>query len=57
MADEIHFDEEVAAHYDEASARMFRPEVLDPTVDLLAELAGEGRALEFGVGTGRVALP
>ncbi len=36
---------------------MFDPDVLDPTVELLAELAGEGAALEFAVGTGRVALP
>jgi SAM-dependent methyltransferase len=28
-----------------------------PTVDLLAELAGKGRALELGIGTGRVAVP
>jgi SAM-dependent methyltransferase len=28
-----------------------------PTVDLLAGLAGEGPALELGIGTGRVALP
>ncbi len=36
---------------------MFRPDVLDPTVDFLAELAGNGPALELGIGTGRVALP
>ncbi len=36
---------------------MFAAEVLGPTVDLLAELAGDGAALEFAVGTGRVALP
>ncbi|WP_203984618.1 class I SAM-dependent methyltransferase [Sphaerisporangium rufum] len=36
---------------------MFAPEVLDPTVDRLAELAGGGRALEFAIGTGRVAVP
>ncbi|WP_425841473.1 class I SAM-dependent DNA methyltransferase [Streptomyces fractus] len=36
---------------------MFTLEVLDPTVDLLAELAGDGAALEFAIGTGRVALP
>jgi hypothetical protein len=36
---------------------MFSPEVLGPTVDRLAELAGNGRALEFAVGTGRVAVP
>lgn len=43
--------------YDESSASMFDPAVLDPTVEFLAELAGDGAALEFAVGTGRVALP
>ena len=52
-----HFGEDVAACYDESSASMFESEVLGPTVDLLAELAGDGRALEFAIGTGRVALP
>ncbi len=54
---ENHFGEEVAAGYDESSPWMFAPEVLGPAVDLLAELAGDGAALEFAVGTGRVALP
>jgi 16S rRNA A1518/A1519 N6-dimethyltransferase RsmA/KsgA/DIM1 with predicted DNA glycosylase/AP lyase activity len=36
---------------------MYRPDVLGPTVDFLEELAGDGAALEFGIGTGRVALP
>jgi SAM-dependent methyltransferase len=36
---------------------MFAPEVLGPTVDRLAELTGDGRALEFAIGTGRVAVP
>jgi hypothetical protein len=35
---------------------MFSPDVFDPTVDFLARLAGDRRALEFAVGTGRVAL-
>jgi SAM-dependent methyltransferase len=51
------FDERVAATYDESSAGMFAPDVIDPMVDVLAELAGGGRALELGIGTGRVALP
>jgi SAM-dependent methyltransferase len=55
--DDGYFDEPVAASYDRSSAEMFDPAVLDPTVDLLAELAGNGRALEFAIGTGRVALP
>jgi SAM-dependent methyltransferase len=52
-----HFDEDVAAGYDEASAEMFDAAVLDPTVDFLAGFAGDGAALELGIGTGRVALP
>jgi len=51
------FDARIAAHYDALSSDMFRPEVLEPAVDFLAELAGDGAALELGVGTGRVALP
>ena len=54
-----HFDEPVAASYDETSSRHVRTRaVLEPTVDVLAELAGPGgSALELAVGTGRVALP
>jgi SAM-dependent methyltransferase len=51
------FGEQVAARYDELSDEMFAPSVVDPAVDFLAGLAGEGDALEFGIGTGRVALP
>jgi SAM-dependent methyltransferase len=54
---ENHFGEAVAASYDEDSAEMFQPSVLEPTVAFLADLAGDGAALELGVGTGRVALP
>jgi len=48
---------EIASAYDVTSAEMFTPAVLGPTVDVLASLAGDGSALEFAVGTGRVALP
>jgi SAM-dependent methyltransferase len=54
---EDHFGERVAERYDESSADMFDPAVVDPAVDFLAELAGEGTALELGIGTGRIALP
>jgi SAM-dependent methyltransferase len=57
MHDDGYFDERVAETYDEAAADMFDPAVLDPAVDFLAELAGTGRALELGIGTGRIALP
>jgi SAM-dependent methyltransferase len=55
--DDGYFDERVAARYDESSAEMFDPATVDPVVDLLVELAGSGRALELGIGTGRIALP
>ena len=51
------FGEQVAADYDEDGTGMFAPDVVVPTVDLLAELADGGGALEFGIGTGRIALP
>jgi SAM-dependent methyltransferase len=51
------WDERAAATYDEHSTEMYAPEVLGPTVDFLADLAPAGRALEFAIGTGRVALP
>jgi SAM-dependent methyltransferase len=47
----------VAARYDETSAWMFDPAVVEPAVDVLASLAGDGAALELGIGTGRIALP
>lgn len=51
------WDSDAAAGYDEGSAFMFAPDVLDPAVDLLADLAGDGATLELAVGTGRVAIP
>lgn len=51
------FGERVAAAYDTRSAGMFDPAVVGPAVELLAELAGDGAALEFAIGTGRIALP
>ena len=52
-----YFDEGIAARYDDDSAEMFDPAILEPVIDFLAELAGNDRALELGIGTGRVALP
>jgi methyltransferase family protein len=54
--DDGYFDERVAATYDD-DPEMFDAEAVDPVVDFLAELAGSGRALEFAIGTGRIALP
>jgi SAM-dependent methyltransferase len=57
VEDDGFFDEAVASRYDELLAEMFDPQVVDPAVDLLAGLAGDGGALELGIGTGRIALP
>ncbi len=54
--DEI-WDVDAAARYDTPGTGMFAPEVVEPTVDRLAELAGDGHALELAIGTGRVAVP
>jgi SAM-dependent methyltransferase len=54
---EDYFGGEVAARYDETSDDMFEPAVVNATVGFLADLAGDGAALELGIGTGRVALP
>jgi SAM-dependent methyltransferase len=57
MCNEDLWDTEAAERYDTPGAGMFSPEVLEPTVARLADLAGDGRALEFAIGTGRVAIP
>src|SRR5690349_5194982 len=57
MTTSDYWDADTAAGYDESSAFMFAPDVLDPAVDALASLAGEGSALELAIGTGRVAIP
>ena len=57
MSDDGYFDERIAATYDESSAEEFDPSVVEPVVDFLVAKAGSGRALELGIGTGRIALP
>ena len=57
MRQEEIWDAETAQRYDTPGTGMFAPEVLGPTVERLADLAGSGRALEFAIGTGRVAVP
>jgi SAM-dependent methyltransferase len=54
---EIYFDERAAALYDTAEESLANPAALEPVVDFLADLAGDGDALELGIGTGRIALP
>ena len=51
-----YFDSRIAAVYDD-DEEMFSPQVVEPVVEFLAQLAGGGKALEFGIGTGRIALP
>ncbi len=51
-----YFGERVAATYDGTSG-VFGPGAVEATAGVLAELADGGRALELGIGTGRIALP
>lgn len=57
MRQEDIWNADAARRYDTPGAGMFAPEVLEPTLDLLVELARGGRVLEFAIGTGRVAVP
>jgi SAM-dependent methyltransferase len=56
-AQDGYFGERVAAKYDDECAGMFQPAVVNAAAEFLAGLAGGGRALELGIGTGRIALP
>lgn len=55
--DTDHFDGARAERYDEREEAEAAPGEVEAAVEFLAGLAGEGRALEFGIGTGRIALP
>src|SRR5205085_12285871 len=57
LGEDGYFDEAVAARYDDSESEMFDPALVEATVDFLAGLAGSGRALELGIGTGRIAVP
>jgi SAM-dependent methyltransferase len=52
-----HFGERIAARYETYWPEQFEPAAIEPVVNFLAGLAGDGRALELGIGTGRIALP
>jgi len=56
VGEDGYFGAAIASTYEDDAA-MFDPTVVDPAVDFLVGLAGDGRALEFGIGTGRIALP
>ncbi|MEU9356996.1 class I SAM-dependent methyltransferase [Streptomyces sp. NPDC048301] len=51
------WDHETAERYDAGEAPRSTAAFLRPTLDLLAGLAGDGPALEFAIGTGRVGIP
>ena len=53
----VYFDERIAERYELYWPNLFEPAVVDPVVSFLADLAGDGGALELGIGTGRIALP
>jgi SAM-dependent methyltransferase len=57
LDDDGYFNERVAARYDESAAEMFGPAIVEPVIDFLVDIAGSGRALELGIGTGRIAIP
>src|SRR5262249_29586311 len=52
----VTWEAELAAVYDDGYARQAEPSVVEPIAGVLAALAGDGAALEFAVGTGRIAL-
>ena len=54
---DAHLNPVVAADYDRGLPASRRGESITSTVGVLAELAGDGVAVEFAVGTGRIALP
>jgi len=56
MTDDGHFDENVAAGYDRDHGGT-DPDLIARTTDVLVDLAKDGAALEFAIGTGRIALP
>ena len=52
-----HLEPSVAAGYDDSVSDRFGAAAVVPAVDVLTGLAGDGEAVEFAVGTGRLALP
>ena len=52
-----HFDQRIARSYEARWPELFEPAAIDPVVAFLAGLAGDGAALELGIGTGRIAIP
>ncbi len=57
MYDASTYGERIAGVYDAWQTEISGPDSVAVPVTLLAELARRGRALELGIGTGRIALP
>jgi SAM-dependent methyltransferase len=57
LVPENYFDERIAKSYEEKWPELYTPEMINPAVAFLVDLAGAGQALELGIGTGRIALP
>jgi SAM-dependent methyltransferase len=57
LVPENRFVGEIARTYDQPGTGMWDEGVLGATVDCLVELSDGGAAMEFAIGTGRVALP
>lgn len=51
------WDEQDAVDYDHPAPSQRQLDAIRATVDVLGDLAGEGPALEFAIGTGRIGLP
>uniref|UniRef100_A0AAU3GZE6 Class I SAM-dependent methyltransferase n=1 Tax=Streptomyces sp. NBC_01401 TaxID=2903854 RepID=A0AAU3GZE6_9ACTN len=51
------WDDATADRYDAHEAPRSTAAFLGPTLDFLSGLAGDGRALEFAIGTGRIGVP
>ena len=54
---ETRFDDWIARRYARLWPELFEPALLEPVIAALADLAEDGPVLEFGIGTGRVAIP
>jgi SAM-dependent methyltransferase len=54
---ENRFTGDIARNYDNGTTGAFAPDTISSTVDALAALANDGPALEFAIGTGRIAVP
>jgi SAM-dependent methyltransferase len=57
MDEDGYFGAAIAAGYDDPDDPMNQAAAIDPVVDVLQALAGDGRALEFAIGTGRIGVP